>query len=110
MARANRVRRVGDEIGVEIPDRHASPFRDNSPRHVAAKAGSSPSDNSSTAGESALENLHYWLFIISRGVPHSASARIGTVELALRVEPHAEARSVESGRFHAAVDRHRLVE
>src|SRR5688500_4441678 len=40
----------------------------------------------------------------------SLSAWIRTVELALRVEPHAEARGVEGGCFHAAVDRHRLVE
>ena len=58
MARADRVRRVGNEIDVDIPDRDASPFCDNSPRNVAAKAGRSPSDNSSAAGESALENLH----------------------------------------------------
>jgi hypothetical protein len=65
MARANRVRRVGHEIGVEIPDRDASPFCDNSTRHVAAKARRSSSDNSSAAGESALENLHDDLFMIS---------------------------------------------
>ena len=67
MARANRVRRVGNEVDVDIPDRHAPPFCDDAPRNVAAKAGSPPGDNRCAAGESALENLHYQLFINQRG-------------------------------------------
>jgi hypothetical protein len=64
MVRTNGVRRLGNEVRVLIPDRHASPFRRNSLCNVAAKAGRSPSDNSSAAGESALENSHDWLFLI----------------------------------------------
>src|SRR5688500_9842053 len=58
MACANRLRSLGNEIDVDIPDRDASTFRDNSPRDVAPKAGRSPSDNSRAAGKSALENFH----------------------------------------------------
>src|SRR5687767_1487641 len=40
----------------------------------------------------------------------SVLAWIGTVQLALRVEPHAEARSIEGGCSYATVDGHWLVE